>query len=97
MAGEDGRSRRLSDGPTRAATGSAFRAGVSAARAGAAIPAELAFEASSRSTGSLRALDGVSLTIEPGELVCLLGHSGCGKTTLLRVAAGVEAPTPGGS
>ena len=43
----------------------------------------------------MRALDGVSLTVEPGELVCLLGHSGCGKTTLLRIAAGVEAPTSG--
>ena len=43
----------------------------------------------------MRVLDGVSLTVEPGELVCLLGHSGCGKTTLLRIAAGVETPTSG--
>jgi iron(III) transport system ATP-binding protein len=63
--------------------------------AGAAIPAQLAFENVVHTYGSLRALDGISLTIEPGELVCLLGHSGCGKTTLLRVAAGVEAPTSG--
>jgi iron(III) transport system ATP-binding protein len=63
--------------------------------AGAAIPAQLAFENVVQTYGSLHALDGISLTIEPGELVCLLGHSGCGKTTLLRVAAGVEAPTSG--
>jgi iron(III) transport system ATP-binding protein len=62
---------------------------------GASIPAELAFEGVVQSYGSLRALDGVSLTIKPGELVCLLGHSGCGKTTLLRVAAGVEEPSAG--
>jgi iron(III) transport system ATP-binding protein len=63
--------------------------------AGASIPAQLAFEAVAQSYGSVRALDGVSLTVAPGELVCMLGHSGCGKTTLLRVAAGVEAPTSG--
>jgi iron(III) transport system ATP-binding protein len=63
--------------------------------AGASIPAELAFEGVLQHYGRVRALDGVTLTIEPGELVCLLGHSGCGKTTLLRVAAGVETPGEG--
>jgi len=63
--------------------------------AGASIPAQLTFENIVQVYGSQRALDGVSLTIEPGELVCLLGHSGCGKTTLLRIAAGIEAPTSG--
>jgi iron(III) transport system ATP-binding protein len=63
--------------------------------AGASIPAELAFERVSQVYGATRALDGVSLVIKPGEIVCLLGHSGCGKTTLLRVAAGVETPSEG--
>jgi iron(III) transport system ATP-binding protein len=40
--------------------------------------------------GAFRAIDGVSLAIEPGELVVLLGPSGCGKTTTLRCVAGLE-------
>ena len=45
--------------------------------------------------GSTLAVDDVSLAVRPGETVCLLGHSGCGKTTLLRVVAGLERPTAG--
>jgi multiple sugar transport system ATP-binding protein len=43
----------------------------------------------------VRAVDGVSLTIEDGEFMVLVGPSGCGKTTLLRCIAGLEEVTDG--
>ena len=43
-----------------------------------------------RTYGSLNALDGLTLDIDPGEMVVLLGPSGCGKTTALRILAGLD-------
>src|ERR1041384_1888294 len=45
--------------------------------------------------GEFVAVSDVSLSIYQGEIFCLLGGSGCGKTTLLRMLAGFEAPTSG--
>ena len=45
--------------------------------------------------GDFVAVDNVSLSIFKGEIFCLLGGSGCGKTTLLRRLAGFETPTSG--
>ena len=42
-----------------------------------------------------RAIDEITLTTEPGELLCIVGPSGCGKTTLLRCASGLIPPTTG--
>ena len=45
--------------------------------------------------GPVRAVQGVSFTIHSGEFYTLLGASGCGKTTILRCVAGLEAPERG--
>jgi nitrate/nitrite transport system ATP-binding protein len=46
--------------------------------------------------GPFKALDGVSLTIAQGEFVSLIGHSGCGKSTVLNIVAGLYQATEGG-
>src|SRR5262245_66418951 len=49
----------------------------------------------SKKFGDFTAVDDVSLNVYRGEIFCLLGGSGCGKTTLLRMLAGFETPTDG--
>ena len=42
-----------------------------------------------------KVLDGISLSVLPGQFITLLGPSGCGKTTTLRIIAGLETPDEG--
>nr|WP_256477804.1 ABC transporter ATP-binding protein [Aurantimonas marianensis] len=55
----------------------------------------MGFEDIVHTVGSTTILSGISLTAEPGEILCLLGPSGSGKTTMLRIAAGIERQTAG--
>lgn len=49
----------------------------------------------SKSFAGVKALDGVSLEIKPGEIHCLAGENGCGKSTLIKVISGVHKPDSG--
>jgi putative spermidine/putrescine transport system ATP-binding protein len=53
------------------------------------------FHEVARTFGTVRAVDGVSLSVEPGEFFAMLGPSGSGKTTCLRLIAGFELPDSG--
>jgi putative ABC transport system ATP-binding protein len=49
----------------------------------------------SKKYADLEVVKGVSLAVKEGEFVCLVGKSGCGKTTLLSLLSGLEKPTKG--
>jgi len=48
-----------------------------------------------KSFSKTKVLNGIDLEVEEGEFITLLGASGCGKTTLLRIIAGLEYPDDG--
>jgi len=58
-------------------------------------PEALRAESLSKAYGERRALDGVTFSAAPGELVAIIGPNGAGKTTLLQILAGALAPTAG--
>ena len=62
---------------------------------GTAEPTRVVCRGLSKSFGAVKALDDVSLTVEPGSILSIVGSSGCGKTTLLRMLAGFETPNKG--
>ncbi len=55
----------------------------------------ITIEEVSKAYGSKRALDGLTLDVHSGEMIAILGSSGCGKTTLLRCLAGLVTPDSG--
>ena len=63
--------------------------------AGPIVDSIVRIEGLTKRFGAITAVDGVDLEIRRGELFALLGGSGCGKTTLLRMLAGFEVPDGG--
>ncbi len=66
-----------------------------AMRRGGAEPVTVRFDRVSRLFSAVAGVAGIDFKVAPRECVALMGASGCGKTTLLRIAAGLEAPTGG--
>lgn len=80
--------------------GGADRPGAGASRPGAGAPANsvpaLAAEGLMLSwDGEALVTEGIDLTVMPGEVCCLVGRSGCGKTTILHALAGLTTPVSG--
>ncbi|MBZ9559662.1 MULTISPECIES: sugar ABC transporter ATP-binding protein [unclassified Modicisalibacter] len=55
----------------------------------------LRLEHVSKRFGGVQALDDIAFNVRPGEVLCLAGENGCGKSTLIKTVSGVHAPEPG--
>src|SRR5258706_695184 len=56
---------------------------------------QIAFSNVTLALGGKTIIENISLDVKPGEFLCIIGASGCGKTTALRLAAGLYQPTGG--
>src|SRR5258707_2799804 len=56
---------------------------------------QIAFADATLELGGKTIIENLSLGVQPGEFLCIVGASGCGKTTALRLAAGLYQPTNG--
>ncbi|MEA2830178.1 MAG: NitT/TauT family transport system ATP-binding protein, partial [Bradyrhizobium sp.] len=56
---------------------------------------QIAFTDVSLTLGGKTIVENISLDVKPGEFLCIIGASGCGKTTALRLAAALYQPTSG--
>ncbi|MEX3630099.1 MAG: ATP-binding cassette domain-containing protein [Burkholderia sp.] len=70
-------------------------AGTGAAPTAAAALPLLQLENVSKTFGGVKALQQVSFEVLPGEMLCLAGENGCGKSTLIKIVSGVYQPEPG--
>lgn len=59
------------------------------------LPPVLALQGVSKTFGKTKVLDNVALTVNRGEVHCLLGHNGSGKSTLIKIIGGIHAADPG--
>ncbi|MET4327208.1 NitT/TauT family transport system ATP-binding protein [Bradyrhizobium sp. i1.15.2] len=65
------------------------------ARAARRQKALIAFSTATLQLGGKTIIENLDLEVRPGEFLCIVGASGCGKTTALRLAAGLYSPTSG--
>lgn len=77
------------------AAGAAGACGVRATSAPASTPALEARGLALSWDGTTLVTEGIDLTVMPGEVCCLVGRSGCGKTTILHALAGLTMPVSG--
>ena len=57
------------------------------------VAPQIAFDGVTLVLGGKTIIENLSLGVRPGEFLCIVGASGCGKTTALRLAAGLYQPT----
>ncbi|MCW2616887.1 MAG: transporter related protein, partial [Modestobacter sp.] len=83
------------DGRDAGPAGASEEDEISSGRSVAVDPVRVDVRGLTKTFGSVRAVDDLSFTVEPGQVTGFLGPNGAGKTTTLRMALGLETPDRG--